>query len=212
MFQVWTASDVEALMIVGAKLDHVAPRIARPKGYGSAHPQIEYSAEDRAAWERPEDKDPLRAPLTRVEALFADTALGWFSYLADVDEDVRKTFAAWLACKAQGYGSLKRWQAVTGKLNGSVGYARTKCLSVIVARLNEAEAPKPMISDTRFDDGGADSDILWGLAAIAREVGRSETTTLHLIEAKALPVRRSLGKLVASRMALREEILGRRAA
>jgi hypothetical protein len=211
-FEVWQGREVEALVIVAAKLDYVAPRITRPKGYGSAHPQIEYSDEDRAAWERPMDKDPMRSPLTRLEALFADTVLGWFSYLADVDEDVRRTFRAWVSCKAQGRGALKRWQAGTGKLNGSVAHARGKCISTIVARLNEMKAPKPMISDTRFDDGSADSDVLWGLAAIAREVGRSEATTLHLIEAKAIPVRRSLGKYVASRLELREEILGRRAA
>jgi hypothetical protein len=210
-FEVWTASDVEALLIVAAKLDATAPRIERPKPPGSAHPQIEHSNDDRAEWLK-EEKRPERAPLTRLEALFADTVLGWFSYLAAAPDDVRLTFQAWVKCKAAGQGALKRWTAESGKLNGSVAYARNKCVAIIVARLNELKAEKPLISDTRFDDGSADSDILWGISAIAREVGRSEGTTLSLIEAKAIPVRRHAGKFVASRLELRDVILGRRAA
>jgi hypothetical protein len=52
-------------------------------------------------------------------------------------------------------------------------------------------------------------DLLWGVAAIAAEIGRTERQTYHMIEADKLPVKRLGPKIiVASRAELRAYLTG----
>jgi hypothetical protein len=152
----WTADDVEARMIAAMKLDRLSPRLRGPRSPGSAHPTIEYTAEERAErdeWAIAEMQgEQPRAPLVRAERDFADSTLEWFRYLADESEQTRKTFAAWLCGKATGHGALKRWQAKHGVLNGSVAHARRRCVAAIVAGLNaEGVARVAIPNPGRFD-------------------------------------------------------------
>jgi hypothetical protein len=48
------------------------------------------------------------------------------------------------------------------------------------------------------------SDWVWGAAAIADEIGRSERATFYLLERGALPAKRVGGRWAASRSALRQ--------
>ena len=53
-------------------------------------------------------------------------------------------------------------------------------------------------------DGDQDRlDLLWGVRAIAADIGRSERSTYHLLEKKLLPAQKYGGKWVASRQGLR---------
>jgi len=53
-----------------------------------------------------------------------------------------------------------------------------------------------------------DGDLLWGCAAIARAIGRSERQAFHLLERRLLPARRVGGRWVASRRALIAALTG----
>lgn len=46
-------------------------------------------------------------------------------------------------------------------------------------------------------------DLVWGVKEIAKEIGKNERQTYHLIETKQLPVGKSGGRYVASRVRLR---------
>jgi hypothetical protein len=135
-------------MIAAMKLDRLSPRLRGPKMFGSAHPEIEYTREERDErdeWALAEMQGEPRAPLIRAERDFMDFTLGWFAYLGDESEAVRKTFVAWLRGKAAGHGALKVWQAKHGVLNGSVAHARRRCVGAIVARLNAEGVAKVAI-------------------------------------------------------------------
>jgi hypothetical protein len=47
------------------------------------------------------------------------------------------------------------------------------------------------------------TDLLWGVAAIAAEIGKTERQVFHLIATKQIPAGKIGGRLVASRTALR---------
>jgi hypothetical protein len=143
-------------MVRAMKLDRLSPRLRGPRAPGSAHPEIEYTLaerDERQAWDIAEmqGREPRR-PLIQAERDFMDGVLGWFRYLADESEQTRRTFAAWLRCKAKGYGAMKVWQAEHGVLNGSVKHARDKCVGAIVAGLNADGVAKVAIPNAgRFD-------------------------------------------------------------
>ena len=92
--------DVEARMIAAMKLDRLSPRLRGPKAPGNSYVDLPDDEQEPDRTAKPIDAS--RAPLLRVERDFVDATLGWFSYLADESEAARKTFAAWLACKAKG--------------------------------------------------------------------------------------------------------------
>lgn len=48
-----------------------------------------------------------------------------------------------------------------------------------------------------------DLEILWGAAAIAREIDRSERQTYHMLEAGELPARKIANRWCCTRRALR---------
>ena len=52
------------------------------------------------------------------------------------------------------------------------------------------------------------ADLIWGVRAIAKEIGRNERQTYHLLAIKALPARRVGAVWVGSRAALREFLTG----
>jgi hypothetical protein len=53
---------------------------------------------------------------------------------------------------------------------------------------------------------------IWGAAEIAREIGRSERATFHLLESGSLPATKVGGRWVTSPRRLREHLLGNVAA
>jgi len=55
------------------------------------------------------------------------------------------------------------------------------------------------------------SDLIWGVSALARELGKTERQAFHLVETKQIPVGKIGGRIVASRAKLRahfEAIVG----
>jgi hypothetical protein len=147
---VWSADDVEARMVAAMKLDRLSPRLRGPKGTGNSY--IDLPDDEQSPDPTAKPTDVSRAPLLRAERDFTDSTLEWFRYLADESEQTRKTFAAWLGGKAQGYGALKKWQAKHGVLNGSVAHARKRCVAAIVAALNATGAAKVAIPNPRRFD------------------------------------------------------------
>ena len=51
-------------------------------------------------------------------------------------------------------------------------------------------------------------DLVWGCAAIAQAIGRSERATFHLLENELLPARRVGGRWCASRRKLLDALIG----
>ena len=47
-------------------------------------------------------------------------------------------------------------------------------------------------------------DLIWGITAIAREIGRSNRQTYHMVESGTLPVKRVGHRFVANRAELRK--------
>jgi hypothetical protein len=147
----WTAEDVEARMIAAMKLDRLSPRLRGPKAPGNSYIALLDDEQEPDPTAKPVDAS--RAPLVRAERDFMNSTLEWFACLAAESDDVRKTFAAWLRCKAKGHGALKVWQAEHGVLNGSVAHARKRCVAAIVARLNAERLAKVAIPNPgRFDE------------------------------------------------------------
>jgi hypothetical protein len=64
----------------------------------------------------------------------------------------------------------------------------------------------PTQPDARSDDGalGLRGDLIWGVAGIAREIGRNVRQTFHLLENDRLPARKIGGRWCASRSGLRQ--------
>lgn len=58
----------------------------------------------------------------------------------------------------------------------------------------------------------AGQDMAWGVAEIARVIGRDERATYHLLAIKELPARKVGGRWVASRAKLRAFLRGEVAA
>ena len=54
----------------------------------------------------------------------------------------------------------------------------------------------------------SDLDIVWGCAAIARVIGRTERQTFHLCSKGQLPVEKIGGRWVGSRRRLRRHLTG----
>ena len=132
------------------KLDRLSPRLRGPKAPGNSYVDLPDDEQEPDPTAKPIDAS--RAPLLRAERDFMNATLEWFSYLADESEGVRKTFAAWLRCKAKGHGAMKVWQAKNGVLNGSVAHARKRCVAAIMARLNAERVVKVAIPNAgRFE-------------------------------------------------------------
>ena len=158
---VWTPAEVEERLIVAMKLDHQSPRLRGPRAPGSAHPTVEYTLAERVereGWDlaelkiaKLEGKSPKPEPLLRHERQFMDTVLSWFAYLADEKDATRRTFAAWLRCKAVRGIRMRTWQDKHGVGNGSVKHAKDKCIAAIAARL-AAEGAVKLAIPTRFDE------------------------------------------------------------
>lgn len=53
-------------------------------------------------------------------------------------------------------------------------------------------------------DNNLGNDLVWGVAAIATAIGRSERQTYHLLETGNLPARKLGGRYVSSRIGLRK--------
>ena len=51
-------------------------------------------------------------------------------------------------------------------------------------------------------------DLVWGCAAIAKAIGRSQRATFHLLENELLPARRVGGRWCASRRKLLDALVG----
>jgi hypothetical protein len=51
-------------------------------------------------------------------------------------------------------------------------------------------------------------DLVWGCAAIAKTIGRSERSTFHLLSQQLLPAKRVGGRWCASRRKLIETLTG----
>jgi hypothetical protein len=63
----------------------------------------------------------------------------------------------------------------------------------------------------RNDGSSLSSDLIWGVAAIAAEIGKTKRQTFHLIENRQIPAGKVGGRIVASRAKLRahfEALLG----
>jgi hypothetical protein len=60
--------------------------------------------------------------------------------------------------------------------------------------------------EARSNDGalGLGGDLIWGVAAIGREVGRNSRQTFHMLENGRLPAKKVGGRWCASRSGLRQ--------
>lgn len=59
-------------------------------------------------------------------------------------------------------------------------------------------------NDAAAADGSPlSSDLLWGIKAVAMELGQSERQAFHLIQSGRIPTGKVGGRIVASRSALR---------
>ncbi len=52
------------------------------------------------------------------------------------------------------------------------------------------------------------NDLLWGVAAIAKAIGRTERQTFHLLSKNLLPARKIGGRYCAARSTLRKCLTG----
>ena len=55
-------------------------------------------------------------------------------------------------------------------------------------------------------DRSLSDDLVWGVKALAVEIGRTERQTFHLLERGLIPGRKLGGRWVASRSALRQSL------
>jgi hypothetical protein len=57
--------------------------------------------------------------------------------------------------------------------------------------------------ETSLDDESLGSDLIWGVSALAKEIGKTERQTYHLVETRQIPAGKTGGFIVASRRRLR---------
>lgn len=129
----WTPEFVGRCMIEAFRIDRSLPRIERPKAPGSAHPQIEYSEEEREAWEEipldPERMMPSPLAKARMETIFE-----WLTDLRDGSE-LQFALKNWAMRRASGT-SDRRIAGKLGMVRVTLTRRRDRALSAIASRLN----------------------------------------------------------------------------
>jgi hypothetical protein len=120
---VWTPSHVSLRLIEAFRIDKRLPRVASPKAPGSAHPQIEYTDEERAEWETI-PYDPSRAYPSPAEIATMEECFGWLSALAVLDLNACLALRMWALRMAGGNTNRSGVRSLAGTAR-SLGIAKS---------------------------------------------------------------------------------------
>ena len=131
----WTPELVQSRLLEAFRIDRRMPRIERPKQLGSAHPTMEYSAEEKAEWEAV-PIDPSRLPPTREDISYMERVFAWLLFLVGAAFDqLRVALKAWLATETRG-GSHATYCRKNSLLLATFLAWKNEAVALIARRLN----------------------------------------------------------------------------
>jgi hypothetical protein len=136
---VWTPQHVALRLIEAFRIDKRLPRVASPKNPGSAHPQMEYSDEEKAEWEHI-PYDPSRAYPTPAELTTMEERFEWLYSVAETDLNAAFALRAWSICKVSEQ-SARKFCRQHGIGQGTFRARKDRALSIIVSMLCDELEP-----------------------------------------------------------------------
>lgn len=134
----WTPEWVGYCIIEAFKVDRKMPRIERPKDPGSAHPQIEYTQEEKDEWE----KIPLVLGRTATlkEIAKMEIIFGWLGYVLAVRPNDAMVLRWWGLKRAVRVASDKAIAGKMGMDRVTFWRRRDRALDLICSKLTKDRA------------------------------------------------------------------------
>lgn len=133
--EVWTPEHVARRLVEAFRIDRRLPRIERPKAPGSAHPQIEYTEEEREAWEViPLDMARIAPSLEEIETM--DACFAWLAMVSRVDLDAHFALKNWARLKAEN-SSIRKFCRQHGIGHVTLIHRKNRATAKIVGKLVE---------------------------------------------------------------------------
>lgn len=136
---VWTPEHVALRLVEAFRIDKRLPRVASPKAPGSAHPQMEYSDEEKAEWETI-PYDPSRSYPTPTELTTMEECFEWLYSVAATDLNACLALRAWALDVSLGRGHQVTAKKLKVKKT-TLMMRKHKALCMIVSLLSDEGEP-----------------------------------------------------------------------
>jgi len=137
--EMWTPDHVGRRIVDAYRIDRRMPRIESPKSPGSAHPQIEYSDEDRAGWET-NVIEPGRFPPSLAEIATMESVFLWLLLIRKSHLKEQIALKCWAAAVASDT-SIRKVGRRIGIHAETLKRRKDFALSLLSARLRECGVP-----------------------------------------------------------------------
>lgn len=145
----WTPQLVAEKLIEAFRIDARLPRVAKPKAPGSAHPQMEYSDEERECWEEVKI-DPTRFHPSFKEIETMEERFEWLYAVAETNVAAALALRNWILWAMRGSirsggkksdASLRSFARKIGVDQSTITRRKDRALSIIVSMLCDEGEP-----------------------------------------------------------------------